>query len=151
MLALRRATELAPGDLATWRAAAQILAEIGSPETLVAQEQLTRLAPQDMALRLAVAEVALLLGRFDPAEATLGGLDAAARRDVAFHRLGGGAGAGHGPDRGPRPGTAGDFEGGPCQPRMAPVRPTLVLQALWGSDLPAAHLAGEAEPGETRV
>ena len=87
MLALRRATELAPGDLATWRAAAQLLAEIGSPDTLVAREQLTRLAPQDMALRLALAQEALRFGRLDTVEATLGGLDAAARRDLAFHRL----------------------------------------------------------------
>jgi thioredoxin-like negative regulator of GroEL len=87
MLALRRATELAPGDLATWRAAAQILAEIGSPDTLVAREELTQIAPRDMALRLALAEDALRFGRFDTAESALDGLDAAARQDVAFHRL----------------------------------------------------------------
>jgi thioredoxin-like negative regulator of GroEL len=87
MLALRRATELAPGDLATWQAASRILSEIGSPETLVAREELTQLAPQDMAMRLALAQDALRFGRLDTAEEALSGLDAAARQDVAFHRL----------------------------------------------------------------
>ncbi len=87
MLALRRAVVLAPGDITTWREASRLLSEIGSPETLVAREQLSRIAPQDMALRLALAEDALKFGRIDKAEAALAGLDSAARQDVAFHRL----------------------------------------------------------------
>ncbi len=87
MLALRRATELAPGDMDSWRAVGQLLAEVGSPDTLVAREQLARLAPEDMALRLALAEDALRFGRIDTVESTLGSLDSAARRDVAFHRI----------------------------------------------------------------
>jgi hypothetical protein len=87
ILALRRATELAPGDMASWRAVGQLLADVGSPDTLVAREQLARLAPQDMALRLALAEDALRFGRFDTVQSALDGLNSAARRDVAFHRI----------------------------------------------------------------
>ena len=147
MLSLRRATELAPGDLATWRAAAQLLAEIGSPDTLVAREQLTRLAPQDMALRLALAQDALRFGRFDTAEATLGGLDAAARRDLAFHRLAAALALAMG--------RSADLERElrailAADPSHLDAQFTFASLQLSGTDL-SARAAGEAEPGKTRV
>jgi hypothetical protein len=141
LLSLRRATELAPGDLATWRAAAQILAEVGSPDTLVAQEQLTRLAPQDMALRLALVQDALRFGRFDTAEATLDGIDAAARRDVTFHRLAAALAMAMGRttdlDRELRAIIA-------AEPGNLDAQFTEASLRLWGADR-AAHDAGEAE------
>lgn len=86
-LALRRAIELAPNDVATWRAAAQLLSEIGSPEALVAREQLARLTPGDTAVKLALASEALRLDRLDIAQLTLAEMNGAAQRDAAFYRL----------------------------------------------------------------
>jgi len=141
MLALRRATELAPGDLAVWRAADQLLAEVGSPDTLVAREQLTRLAPGDMALRMALAEGAIRFGRFDTAESALDGLDAAAQRDVAFHRLAAALAFAMG--------RTSDLERElqavlAAEPGNVDARFTYAALRLWGPDS-AASAAGEAE------
>lgn len=87
LLALRRATELAPSDLTTWREVAHRLREIGSPEVLRAQRNLVELAPQDISLRLALVSEALRFGEVDLARQELGAIDAAAQRDAAFHRL----------------------------------------------------------------
>lgn len=87
VLALRRATELEPVDYATWLEAERELAEIGSPDALVADEQLTRLSPNDISLRLALIQDALRFGRVDTAAQQLAGLSDAAKRDIAFHRL----------------------------------------------------------------
>ena len=87
LLALRRAGELEPADLATWREVERDLAEIGSPEVLMADKKLAQLAPKDTGLRLAFVQDAIKFGRFGAAEEKMAGLDAAARRDVAFHRL----------------------------------------------------------------
>ena len=54
MLALKRATELAPLDLATWREVSERLAELGSPQSIVARENVVRLSPGDVAMRLAL-------------------------------------------------------------------------------------------------
>jgi thioredoxin-like negative regulator of GroEL len=87
LLALRRATVLAPTDPATWHEAEKYLARLGSPEAIVAREQLARLEPGNLAVRLALVQEALAHGRVESARAALDGLDEAARRDVAFHRL----------------------------------------------------------------
>jgi hypothetical protein len=87
VLALRRATELEPNDLATWQETARELAEIGSPEAIAAREQAARLAPGDEAMRVAWVEEALRFGRYDAAQAALAGFSAAAQREVAYHRL----------------------------------------------------------------
>ena len=87
LLALRRATALEPGDPATWHEAEKYLAQLGSPEAIVAGEQIARLEPGNMAVRLALVQEALALGRVDKAAAALDSLEAGARRDVAFHRL----------------------------------------------------------------
>jgi tetratricopeptide (TPR) repeat protein len=87
LLALRRATELAPADFATWSAVERHLAEIGSPEALIADEQMSRLAPGNLSLRLAFVQDALHFGKYDAAETQLAKIDAAAPRDLAFHRL----------------------------------------------------------------
>jgi hypothetical protein len=98
MLALRRATALEPGDLATWQETARLLAQIGSPDSVAVRQQLVRLSPQDPALRLALARDALQLGRFDAAETAMDGMDEAGRRDLAFHRLAAGLAAALGRD-----------------------------------------------------
>jgi len=87
VLALRRATQLEPADLATWQETARQLAEIGSPEAVAAREQAARLAPGDPNLRAALVEEALRFGRYDTAQAALAGFSAAAQREVAYHRL----------------------------------------------------------------
>jgi|GEM_PF-2094774 hypothetical protein len=87
MLALKRAIDLAPLDLATWREIAERLAEIGSPQSVFAHENLVRLAPGDISLRLALVEEALRFGQTDAADLALAGLDEAARSDANFHRL----------------------------------------------------------------
>ncbi|MBS0632685.1 MAG: hypothetical protein JSS11_12290 [Verrucomicrobia bacterium] len=86
-LALRRAIELAPNDPATWKAAAQLLSEIGSPEALLARQQVARLTPGDTAVKLALASEALRLDRLDIAQLTLAEINSAAQRDAAFYRL----------------------------------------------------------------
>lgn len=86
-LALRRAIELAPNDPATWKAAAQLLSEIGSPEALLARQQVARLTPGDTAVKLALASEALRLDRLDIAQLTLAELNSGAQRDAAFYRL----------------------------------------------------------------
>ncbi|HVU24903.1 MAG TPA: hypothetical protein VHE13_12330 [Opitutus sp.] len=86
-LALKRAMALGPDDPETWQEAAKVLGEIGSPEVLVAREQLTRLVPGDVALRLALAREALRFDRLDLAQQTLQAIADESRRDEAFFRL----------------------------------------------------------------
>ncbi len=88
LLALRRATESAPDDPATWRQVVKYLAAIASPEsTLLAREQLVRLTPQDISVRVALVQEALKAGRNDTANTAMAGFSEAARHDVAFYRL----------------------------------------------------------------
>jgi hypothetical protein len=88
LLALRRATESAPDDPTTWRQVVNYLAAIASPgSTLMAREQLVRLAPQDVSVRIALVQEALKAGRYDTANDAMAGFSEAARHDVAFYRL----------------------------------------------------------------
>ncbi len=72
LLALRRATEAAPSDPRVWRKASEFLARIGSPEVVVAQRNLVRLNPDDMALKVALIPEAL---RFKDMESAASGID----------------------------------------------------------------------------
>lgn len=87
MLALKRATDLAPMDLATWREVSERLAELGSPQSVTARENAVRLAPEDMSMRLALVAEALRFGQVDVAHVNLEDINEAARRDSGFHRL----------------------------------------------------------------
>lgn len=87
LLALRRATELAPDDIGTWKETANYLSELGLPEAVVARQNVAALAPQEIGLRLAVVTEALRFGQTEVAETTAAGINAASRQDVAFHRL----------------------------------------------------------------
>lgn len=87
LLALRRATELEPMDLTTWRQVQSALSEIGSPETIFADQQLAALSSSNAGFRFALIEDALRFGKLATAQSELARLDTAARRDAAFHRL----------------------------------------------------------------
>ncbi len=86
-LALRRAAELSPNDPTTWQEAVRVLGDIGSPDVLQAREQLARLAPEDVGLKLALAGEALRFERVELAEQTLQAIAREERRDAAFYRL----------------------------------------------------------------
>ncbi|HEY3754759.1 MAG TPA: hypothetical protein VGL42_01285 [Opitutaceae bacterium] len=87
LLALRRATEMAPNDRATWEEVAHDLEMIGSADELGAQEQVIRLSPGAAEPRLALAQEALRFGRYDTARIALDGLDPSQRGDAAYHRI----------------------------------------------------------------
>jgi tetratricopeptide (TPR) repeat protein len=87
LLALRRATLLAPRDRFVWEETARELAEIGSPEELTAREELTRLRPGDRLVQLAFAQEALRFGRIDTAKTALDAVDDSAKNDLAYQRL----------------------------------------------------------------
>ncbi|CAM3136319.1 hypothetical protein [Rariglobus hedericola] len=87
LLALRRATEIDPNDFRVWREAAAFLAKIGSPEAVVARQNLSRLAPDDISLRIALVTEALRFGDVSTAQSGVTALEQASRRDAAFHRL----------------------------------------------------------------
>lgn len=75
LLAYQRATQIAPSDLATWRAAADYLSRHAFKEALVARENVVHLAPGDMVARLALATEALRFGQPDRARDALAGTE----------------------------------------------------------------------------
>lgn len=87
LLSLRRATEMEPNDRSTWEEAANVLGQIGSPEELVARQQLTRIAPQDPGLQIALAREAVRFGRYDTARDALGAVAADSRHRADFARV----------------------------------------------------------------
>jgi hypothetical protein len=87
LLAFRRATQLSPGDIETWREVAEYLAGIGSGEVLVARRNLVRLAPEDTALRVALVSESLRQGATGEAREQLKALEKKAREDADYHRM----------------------------------------------------------------
>jgi tetratricopeptide (TPR) repeat protein len=87
LLALRRATLLAPRDRFVWEETARELAEIGSPEEVTAREELARLRPGDRLVQLAFAQEALRFGRLDTAKTALDAMDDSTKNDLAYQRL----------------------------------------------------------------
>lgn len=87
LLAFRRATQLSPGDIETWREVAEYLAGIGSGEVLVARQNLVRLAPENTALRVALVAESLRQGATGEAREQLRDLERRAREDADYHRL----------------------------------------------------------------
>jgi thioredoxin-like negative regulator of GroEL len=87
LLAFRRATQMSPGDIETWREVAEFLAGIGSGEVLVARKNLVRLAPEDTALRVALVAESLRQGATGEAREQLRALDEEAREDADYHRM----------------------------------------------------------------
>lgn len=79
VLALHRATVIAPEDLETWRRVARTLDALGASDALVAHENIVALAPNDPQARAALAAAAL---RFGSAAATRNALEAL-KRDPA--------------------------------------------------------------------
>ncbi len=86
-LALRQATDTDPGNLHAWAAAVKFLGDVGSPDVLFARQEMIKIAPQDISLRLALVSDALKLGRIETARDTLATIDAASRKPPEFHRL----------------------------------------------------------------
>lgn len=140
VLALQRATQLAPESVATWQETARLLDEINSPDTVVVRQQLLQLDPQDMGLRLALAQDALKFGRFETAEKAAAGLSAAARQDVAFHRFAASLAASLGRNDDLAKETRAILA---LKPDDLDARFTSAVLQLWGTD-PAARLAGRA-------
>ncbi|MBX3735753.1 MAG: hypothetical protein KF715_03605 [Candidatus Didemnitutus sp.] len=76
VLALHRATQIAPDDVETWRRVARTLDALGASDALVAHENIVALAPDDAQARAALAAAAL---RFGSAETTRRALEELAR------------------------------------------------------------------------
>lgn len=87
LLAFRRATQMSPGDIETWREVAEFLAGIGSGEVLVARKNLVRLAPEDTALRVALVAESLRQGATGEAREQLEALEPKAREEADYHRM----------------------------------------------------------------
>jgi thioredoxin-like negative regulator of GroEL len=87
LLAFRRATQLSPGDIETWREVATFLSDIGSGEVLVARKNLVQLAPEDTALRIALVSESLRHGATGEAREQLKNLGRRASEDAEYHRL----------------------------------------------------------------
>jgi thioredoxin-like negative regulator of GroEL len=87
LMAFQRATQLRPDDVQTWREVAEFLSKLGSPEALVARENVVRLEPEDMGYRLALVEESLRLGDMVIARRELTQLERRAVEDASFYRL----------------------------------------------------------------
>ncbi|RRJ95828.1 hypothetical protein Ga0100231_017665 [Opitutaceae bacterium TAV4] len=87
LLALQRATQLAPGDSDTWREVARHLADIDLRNTLVARENVVRLAPDDLSARLAFATDALRFGQVAQARDAINQAGERAVTDAAYQRI----------------------------------------------------------------
>jgi len=89
VLALHRATLIAPGDIETWRRVARTLDLLGAGEALVAHENIVNLAPGDARARTALATAALRLGASEIARNALRELRGQPAEREAYLRLSG--------------------------------------------------------------
>lgn len=87
VLALHRAVQILPGDVATWRWVARTLDTLGNSEALVAHENIVALAPNDAQARAALAAAALRLGSPDTARAALQTLERDPAQRESYLRL----------------------------------------------------------------
>jgi hypothetical protein len=87
LLAFRRATQLRPDKVETWREVAEFLSKVGSPEVLVARENLVRLAPEEMSYRMALVSESLKQGDMVLATRAMTELERKAVEDASFYRL----------------------------------------------------------------
>lgn len=88
VLALHRAVQILPADVATWRWVARTLDALGNSEALVAHENIVALAPNDAQARAALAAAALRLGSPDTARAALQTLERDPVQRESYLRLG---------------------------------------------------------------
>lgn len=87
VLALHRAVQISPGDVATWRWVARTLDALGTSDALVAHENIVALAPNDAQARAALAAAALRLGSPDTARAALQNLERDPTQRESYLRL----------------------------------------------------------------
>lgn len=87
LLAFRRATQLRPDSVDTWREVAEFLSKLGSPEALVARQNLVRLEPEDVSYRMALVSESLTRGDMVLARRELTELEKRAVEDASFYRL----------------------------------------------------------------
>lgn len=87
VLALHRAVQILPTDVATWRWVARTLDTLGNSEALVAHENTVALAPNDPQARAALAAAALRLGSPDTARAALQTLERDPAQRESYLRL----------------------------------------------------------------
>lgn len=87
VLALHRATTIAPGDVETWRRVADALDTLGLEDALVAHENLVALDPANSGARTALAAAALRFGAPEVARTALQPLERAPDQRESFLRL----------------------------------------------------------------
>ncbi len=87
VLALHRAVQIVPADVATWRWVARTLDALGTSEALVAHENIVALAPNDAQARAALAAAALRLGSPETARAALQTLERDPAQRESYLRL----------------------------------------------------------------
>lgn len=87
ILALQRATALAPGDERAWWEAERDLARLHSPALVLVRRRLAELHPAAVGLRVAWLATALRFRRLDEARTALEGFTPAARASLPVSRL----------------------------------------------------------------
>lgn len=87
LLALQRATQIAPDDIDTWRRVATALSDLGLSEALLARQNIVALAPDDSAARLQLATDALRFDRPETGQAALAPLQDQPAHQAEVHRL----------------------------------------------------------------
>lgn len=87
LISLRRATQSSLSDPVVWREAAKFLTQIGSPESVVAHQNLAWLEPEDISLKIALVTEALRFDKLRIAQQGIDDLEATQRADESFHRL----------------------------------------------------------------
>ena len=87
VLALHRATQIAPGDVATWQRVAETLDRMGANDAIVARENVVALSSGDPSSRVALAATAIRFGISQLARDTLRSLAADPAQRETYLRL----------------------------------------------------------------
>lgn len=87
LLALKRAYDLGPTDLASWRQISDYLSRIGVEQSIIARQQVLYRMPHDLTARVELAEEAVRFGYYALGQNTLQVPTDEAARDVAYQRV----------------------------------------------------------------
>lgn len=138
LMAFRRATQLQPDNVETWREVAEFLSKLGSEEALVARQNMVRLEPEDMGYRMALVTESLRVGDMVVARRELTELERRAAEDASFYRLAAALAVALGRDEE----LTGHLERlVELEPDNLAARFNLAALRLWGADEPAAGRA----------